>query len=173
MSKIRGNFTYEFKKGEDMTYDEDNDYMVDMIEENDGEYYDNQYTENAQDDEEDGDEDNHDIEDDDIGNNEDNDSNQYLSVADTDEEEEGAPDIMDVDEMINDNSNVSIDPGNDDHELNENEAQGADINNQDTGAYVVGEYLDERNTSHVIEIKSAGIAIPVAVDQLYTVQVLA
>ena len=41
------------------------------------------------------------------------------------------------------------------------------------GAYVVGEYLDERNTSHVIEIKSAGIAIPVAVDQLYTVQVLA
>ena len=41
------------------------------------------------------------------------------------------------------------------------------------GAYLVGEYLDERNTSHVIEIKSAGIAIPVAVDQLYTAQVLA
>jgi hypothetical protein len=40
------------------------------------------------------------------------------------------------------------------------------------GAYSVGEYLDERNTSHVIEIKSAGIAIPVSVDQLYTVQVL-
>tara|TARA_R110002167_G_scaffold110087_4_gene280336 strand:+ start:2823 stop:3890 length:1068 start_codon:yes stop_codon:yes gene_type:complete len=40
------------------------------------------------------------------------------------------------------------------------------------GAYLVGEYLDERNTSHVIEIKSAGIAIPVAVDQLYTAKVL-
>jgi hypothetical protein len=40
------------------------------------------------------------------------------------------------------------------------------------GAYLIGEYLDERNTSHVIDIKSAGVAIPVAVDQIYTAQVL-
>lgn len=41
------------------------------------------------------------------------------------------------------------------------------------GAYLVGEFLDERNTSHVIDIKSAGVAIPVAVDQIYTAQVVA
>lgn len=40
------------------------------------------------------------------------------------------------------------------------------------GAYLVGEYLDERNTAHVIDIKSAGIAIPVSVDQLYTAKVV-
>lgn len=41
------------------------------------------------------------------------------------------------------------------------------------GAYVIGEYMDERNTSHIMDIKSAGLAIPVAVDQIYTRQVLA
>ena len=41
------------------------------------------------------------------------------------------------------------------------------------GAYLIGEFLDERNTSHVIDIKSAGVAVPVAVDQLYTAQVVA
>jgi len=41
------------------------------------------------------------------------------------------------------------------------------------GAYLVGEFLDERNSSHIVDIKSAGIAVPVAVDQIYTVQVVA
>jgi len=41
------------------------------------------------------------------------------------------------------------------------------------GAYLVGEYLDERNTSHDIDIKSAGVAIPVSIDQLYTAKVVA
>lgn len=40
------------------------------------------------------------------------------------------------------------------------------------GAYLIGEYLDQRNSSHIIDIKSAGLAIPVAVDQIYTVTVL-
>lgn len=40
------------------------------------------------------------------------------------------------------------------------------------GAYHIGEYTDERNSSHVMDIKSAGIAIPVAVDQIYTMQVV-
>lgn len=41
------------------------------------------------------------------------------------------------------------------------------------GAFVVGEYMDERNTAHIFDIKSAPLAIPVAVDQIYTVQVVA
>lgn len=41
------------------------------------------------------------------------------------------------------------------------------------GAYVFGEYVDERKTSHIMDIKSAGVAIPVAVDQIYTGQVVA
>lgn len=41
------------------------------------------------------------------------------------------------------------------------------------GAFVVGEYMDERNTAHIFDIKSAPLAIPVAVDQVYTVQVVA
>lgn len=41
------------------------------------------------------------------------------------------------------------------------------------GAYVYGEYMDERNSSHIMDVKSAGLAIPVAVDQIYTRQVLA
>ena len=41
------------------------------------------------------------------------------------------------------------------------------------GSYVVGEYLDPRKATHEFDIQSAGIAVPVAVDQLYTLQVLA
>jgi hypothetical protein len=41
------------------------------------------------------------------------------------------------------------------------------------GAFLIGEYLDPKTVSHVIDIKSAGIAVPVAVDQIYTVQVVA
>jgi hypothetical protein len=40
-------------------------------------------------------------------------------------------------------------------------------------AYVFGEYTDERNTSHIMDIKSAGVPIPVAIDQIYTAQVIA
>jgi len=41
------------------------------------------------------------------------------------------------------------------------------------GAYIISDYIDERNTAHIFDIKSAGVAIPVAVDQIYTVQVVA
>ncbi len=40
------------------------------------------------------------------------------------------------------------------------------------GAYLINEYLDEAATAHVVDVKSAGLAIPVAVDQIYTVTVL-
>lgn len=39
------------------------------------------------------------------------------------------------------------------------------------GKFVFNEYIDERKTSHVSDVKSAGVAIPVAVDQIYTAQV--
>jgi hypothetical protein len=38
--------------------------------------------------------------------------------------------------------------------------------------YVVGDYIDPRKTTHDFTIKSAGVAIPTAVDQIYTVTVL-
>lgn len=41
------------------------------------------------------------------------------------------------------------------------------------GAYLVGNYIDERMDKHVFDIKSAGVAIPVAVDQIWTAQVVA
>lgn len=41
------------------------------------------------------------------------------------------------------------------------------------GAYIVGDYIDERNHKHIFDIRSAGVAIPVAVDQIYTMQVVA
>lgn len=41
------------------------------------------------------------------------------------------------------------------------------------GAYVFGEYLDQRLAAHIFDIKSAGVALPVAVDQIYTLQVVA
>ncbi len=40
------------------------------------------------------------------------------------------------------------------------------------GAFLVGNYIDERNAKHIFDIKSAGVAIPVAVDQIYTMKVL-
>lgn len=40
------------------------------------------------------------------------------------------------------------------------------------GAFVFGDYLSEREDAHIFDVKSAGIAIPVAVDQIYTTQVL-
>lgn len=46
------------------------------------------------------------------------------------------------------------------------------ITNQ-RAAYAVGNYLDTRGEKHIIDVKSAGIAIPVAVDQIYTIQALA
>lgn len=41
------------------------------------------------------------------------------------------------------------------------------------GQYLIRDFMDERMTAHVTEIASAGVAIPVAVDQIYTVQVVA
>jgi hypothetical protein len=41
------------------------------------------------------------------------------------------------------------------------------------GAFVFNDYIDERNDCHVFDVKSAGLAIPVAVDQIYTLKVLA
>lgn len=41
------------------------------------------------------------------------------------------------------------------------------------GAYVVGEFTDERKTTHDFDIQSAGVAIPVAVDQIYTFKAVA
>ena len=47
---------------------------------------------------------------------------------------------------------------------------GSDITAQ---SYVFGEYMDEKNTSHIMDIKSAGVPIPVAIDQIYTAEVVA
>lgn len=44
---------------------------------------------------------------------------------------------------------------------------------QERAAFVVGNYVDPRNDKHVFDIKSAGLAIPTAVDQIHTTQVLA
>lgn len=41
------------------------------------------------------------------------------------------------------------------------------------GAFVMGEYLDERLASHIFDVKSAPLCLPVAVDQIYTLQVVA
>lgn len=41
------------------------------------------------------------------------------------------------------------------------------------GAFLFGEYMDEKNSAHIMDVKSAGVAIPVAVDQIYTMKVLA
>lgn len=38
------------------------------------------------------------------------------------------------------------------------------------GAFLISEYLDQRAAAHIVDIKSAGVAIPVAVDQVYTAQ---
>ena len=41
------------------------------------------------------------------------------------------------------------------------------------GAYLIQDFVDQRATSHEMHIKSAGVAIPVAVDQIYTAKVVA
>lgn len=41
------------------------------------------------------------------------------------------------------------------------------------GEYVLGEYIDYRKAVHDFDIQSAGLPIPVAVDQIYTMQVKA
>ena len=41
------------------------------------------------------------------------------------------------------------------------------------GQYLISEYVDPKKVAHEIDIKSAGIAIPVAVDQIYTAKVVA
>ena len=38
------------------------------------------------------------------------------------------------------------------------------------GAYMVDEYVDKRHKSHNFEMRSAGVAIPTAVDQIYTLK---
>ena len=44
---------------------------------------------------------------------------------------------------------------------------------QTTGAFTVKEFMDERKATHDIEISSAGVPIPVAIDQIWTAQVVA
>lgn len=41
-----------------------------------------------------------------------------------------------------------------------------------TGKYSVGRYIDPRKATDVFDIMSAGVAIPVAVDQIYTITIL-
>lgn len=41
------------------------------------------------------------------------------------------------------------------------------------GAFLIQEFIDEKRTAHEVHIKSAGIAVPVAVDEIYTIQVVA
>ncbi len=43
---------------------------------------------------------------------------------------------------------------------------------QAQAAFVIGNYIDERTDKHVFDMKSAGIAIPTSVDQLYTMKVI-
>lgn len=56
--------------------------------------------------------------------------------------------------------------------MGDNSDEGAGLAGQ-RGAYMISEYLDKRKTAHIIDVKSAGLAIPVAVDQIYTEQVVA
>jgi len=41
------------------------------------------------------------------------------------------------------------------------------------GAFIINEYKSERNAEHILDIQSAGLAIPTQVDAIYTVQVKA
>jgi len=41
------------------------------------------------------------------------------------------------------------------------------------GKFTFGDYREERLKSHIFDVESAGIAVPVGVDQIYTLQVLA
>ena len=49
----------------------------------------------------------------------------------------------------------------------------APLNNMDSGVYLMNEYVDPKNRNHVQEILSAGVALPVAIDQIYTQKVTA
>ena len=42
-----------------------------------------------------------------------------------------------------------------------------------TGAYIISEYREEKEKTHEFHIESAGVAIPTAIDQIYTMQVVA
>jgi len=44
---------------------------------------------------------------------------------------------------------------------------------QERAAFAVGNYVDARLAKHVFDVQSAGVAVPVAVDQIFTAQVLA
>lgn len=44
---------------------------------------------------------------------------------------------------------------------------------QERAAFVIGNYVDARSDKHVFDVKSAGLPIPVAVDQIHTTKVLA
>jgi hypothetical protein len=41
------------------------------------------------------------------------------------------------------------------------------------GAYVFGDYRDERMTTHIFDVQSAGVVVPVQLDKMYTRQVVA
>jgi len=41
------------------------------------------------------------------------------------------------------------------------------------GRYILREYIDNKHSNHVQEVKSAPVAVPVGIDRIYTVQVLA
>lgn len=41
------------------------------------------------------------------------------------------------------------------------------------GAYSFGEYIDERKKSHIMDVESAGMPIPVGIDQIYTLRAVA
>lgn len=41
------------------------------------------------------------------------------------------------------------------------------------GAFVFGDYIDERMKNHIFDVESAGIAVPVAIDQIYTFKAVA
>lgn len=41
------------------------------------------------------------------------------------------------------------------------------------GKFIFGDYIDDREATHDFDVKSAGLAIPVAVDQIYTAKVVA
>ena len=52
-------------------------------------------------------------------------------------------------------------------------AEFANFISQVQGSFVVGNYIDERDEKHVFDVKSSGVPIPVAVDQIWTAAVLA
>jgi len=134
MPKVNGNFVYEFKLGEEMTYDEGEGDIIDIIEENYDEDHDNHNNDKILDDEvnsNDGDY----VQAEDNSNEDDND----LSDEDFGVEETGAPEITDVDEMVNDNSDISMEPEeindvvdmNNDHAPENDDKSGAPVVDND------------------------------------------